>query len=41
MYLSAVSIYMNKEIPDAVGCPDIEISKLDAYTDYLKGIDDD
>ena len=27
---------MNKKIPAAVGCPDVEISKLDAYKDNLK-----
>ena len=32
---------MNRKIPDAVGCPDVEITKKEAFQDYLKGIDDD
>ena len=31
---------MNKAIPAAMGCPDIAIEKQDAYTDNLKGLDD-
>ena len=36
MYLSGFQGYMNKKIPAAVGCPDVEISKLEAYKDNLK-----
>lgn len=39
MYLAAVTVFMNKEIPDAVGCPDMGVGKKDAYIDYIKGID--
>lgn len=41
MYLSAVTVFMNKEIPAAVGCPEIGISKLEAYKDFLKDLDND
>ena len=32
---------MNRKIPAAVGCPDVEISKLDAYQDNLKKLNPD
>ena len=39
MYLAGVTIFMNKEIPAAVGCPEISISKVEAYKDFLKDYD--
>jgi hypothetical protein len=41
MYLSGFSVYMNKAIPDAIGCPDVEVTKKQAYVDAIKGWDDD
>ena len=31
MYLAGIEGLMNREIPEAVGCPEVEISKLSAY----------
>lgn len=31
MYLSGFSVFMNKAIPDAIGCPDVEITKKEAF----------
>lgn len=41
MYLASITLFMNKEIPEAVGCPDIGIAKKDAYLDLIKDFDDD
>lgn len=41
MYLSGISFFMNKNIPDAIGCPDISITKREAYLDVIKGFDND
>ena len=41
MYLSGFSFFMNKNIPDAIGCPDVSITKREAYVDLMKDLDDD
>ena len=41
MYLSGFSVFMNKEIPDAIGCPDVGVTKREAFVDAIKGWDDD
>ena len=41
MYLSGFSFFMNKNIPDAIGCPDVQITRREAYLDYIKSLDDD
>jgi hypothetical protein len=41
MYLSGFSGFMNKEIPEAIGCPDVEVTKREAFVDAVKGWDND
>ena len=41
MYLSGFSVFMNKEIPEALGCPDVELTKREAFVDAIKGWDND
>jgi hypothetical protein len=41
MYLSGFKVFMNKKIPDAVGCPPVELSKEEVFFDYMKDMDDD
>jgi hypothetical protein len=41
MYLSGFSTYLNRKIPDPVGCPDVGVTKREAFVDAIKGWDDD
>jgi hypothetical protein len=41
MYLAGIEGLMQRKIPEAVGCPEVEISKLSAYQDNLKKLNDD
>jgi hypothetical protein len=41
MYLSGFKVFMNRKIPEAVGCPDIQLTKEEVFFDYLKDFDDD
>jgi hypothetical protein len=41
MYLSGFKVFMNREIPAAVGCPDSELLKEEVFKDFMKDEDDD
>ena len=41
MYLSYFKTFVNKRIPDPMGCPESEISKEDAYADIKNNYEDD
>jgi hypothetical protein len=40
MWLAGLEIFLNRKIPDPIGCPDEEISPEDAYKDYFKDFDE-
>jgi len=41
MYLSGFKVFMNREIPAAVGCPDSELLKEEVFKDFMKDEDGD
>ena len=40
MYLKGFKTFLNRKIPQAVGCPDVVLSKEDVYKDFMKDFDD-